>query len=1699
MINKIINSVIFTLFLISFALGQTIVESDTLAGETWTKQGSPYQVTGDLVIEDLTIEPGVKIHFKGPHKISVTGQLIAEGFYGDSIIFIPAADNFSGWEGIEFTPTSYNSSLVYCRIQGTKSVALTVDGSVPTINQNTITGNSGKGLLITNTKLNLRNNFISHNTNRGLELNNAVIQLRNSIIAHNGESGIFASLAADTVYLENVVIANNNSVGVYVANGRLQVINSIIMNNTTSQIAPGGDNTTVTFSAIGGAQPYEGEGNIRVNQIRFQDVIKYELQSDSDGIDDGNNNVIYNDWVFPPSHDGIQNDMGAYGGPLAHFMYPPVYIDPTPLDFGSVAKGNLKHMSIKLKNYRSVDININSIELALGSSSVFNIDEENAFIYQGGFVEIQASFLPLEQEIYTDTLILHTDNFGPLRYLVSGEGVVSEISLDADEKNFGSVQLGNEPQVILTVSNLGKDTLRIYQAYVETDFFRIDQAAMKIAPFSDDQITITFTPDSALFYSDTLFLINNDPDESIKKVVLTGAGTGPVVHPTVNNLDFNTVFYSSDSTINLLIQNRGNELLTIDSVKVTGFNRSAYNLNNIPTSIPPGNGSELAVIFAPDSILSSADTLLIFSNDALRPVRKIDLNGAGMGAVITITEDSLINFGYSLLESSGQKVLHIQNSGNYPLTIENVEILADTLGFAIEYRPETIQAAEEDSIILSFYPQSTDSQLTQLKIQSWLTPNMADERRFILSGQGAVSSGGLDAETLDFGPTSIFITNTKPVTITNTGLAPLKIDSIKFVEFPTDYHVNEYQFPLILPGKDDTYDIEIGYRPLAPGTGNNHVVFYYQKTGLLTDSFLVNLSGEGITASIICQTDTVDFGRQPLISETTRSVYIKNDGPGDLGLWQDSLIMIQDDRPVFTPLLGDSLILVGSENDSGEVNIAFQPDTVGQFYSKLKIISSDRVAQPEIILAGKAYDPLNGRISVNVNSIKFDSISFGLTYEEPLVISNEFGGQPLTIDSILFSDHISYGIDPDSTIFPVTIPPGETSTVKVRCRPLKGGWISASMRIFSNDPFQPEMTVTVSCFSMAPLIYAENQICFGTVDSGSVKSLPLVVENKGYALLRLLADSVIWEGEGAYSYTLTGLAKDTLIEPGRAFTAYVNFYPGNYGEYPAILKLASNDPVNKILPISINGISRDAIPAEFEYEYTQDYTQAQNADVYFKIRTNAPVSTCRLFYRKGGHAKFDSLEMTLNDALLRKWHARISSDHVTERGIEYYIKAIHGYRESYYPFSDDAVPGYLPVKITALSFPYTTKEKVYQLISLPVHTGTQTLQQLFGDELGGYDNTQYRIFDCKDGQSNTELAGLSDTLRPGKALWLITDKGVDLKINEGKSVNSVKNFALFLHAGWNLVSSPFPYAVSWPADMNDLRSYDGTSDWPVTQSLPPFSGTAVKAEKDTIIYLNSGSGSSSENIMSQLKSDDTDFRFRIMVSSEYDKDRFNYAGIHSGSVAGIDFRNQFEPPPIGNYNIIYFNSANEITGKEERFSAIYYRQQAEGYTYEFTLESNIDVEKSITIETENLPEDMDWVIISPASSVLYGKETIKTSAKNKQFRLIAGNDSYLEKETTGYRNLPQDFHLSQNYPNPFNPVTNFEFQLPAEQTTSVIIYDILGRKIRTLILNQWLEAGYHEMEWNGRNDFGQNVSSGMYFLNVISNNYNSSIKMILQR
>jgi len=139
-------------------------------------------------------------------------------------------------------------------------------------------------------------------------------------------------------------------------------------------------------------------------------------------------------------------------------------------------------------------------------------------------------------------------------------------------------------------------------------------------------------------------------------------------------------------------------------------------------------------------------------------------------------------------------------------------------------------------------------------------------------------------------------------------------------------------------------------------------------------------------------------------------------------------------------------------------------------------------------------------------------------------------------------------------------------------------------------------------------------------------------------------------------------------------------------------------------------------------------------------------------------------------------------------------------------------------------------------------------------------------------------------------------------------------------------------------------------------------------------------------------------------------------------------------------------------------------------------------------------DGLSFMINGAPANILYGGSVVWSQQNMKiQVNLIS-----TETGVENVSQMPRSFGINQNYPNPFNPVTSIEYQLPRRCFVTITIYNIVGQKVHTLV-DEVKDAGFYESIWNGKNDLGISVSSGIYLYHINAGEFRKTRKLILHR
>ncbi len=121
-------------------------------------------------------------------------------------------------------------------------------------------------------------------------------------------------------------------------------------------------------------------------------------------------------------------------------------------------------------------------------------------------------------------------------------------------------------------------------------------------------------------------------------------------------------------------------------------------------------------------------------------------------------------------------------------------------------------------------------------------------------------------------------------------------------------------------------------------------------------------------------------------------------------------------------------------------------------------------------------------------------------------------------------------------------------------------------------------------------------------------------------------------------------------------------------------------------------------------------------------------------------------------------------------------------------------------------------------------------------------------------------------------------------------------------------------------------------------------------------------------------------------------------------------------------------------------------------------------------------------------------ESFRVEKPGRSWQMYQDKPTRIAESNTG----PQAYTIDGNYPNPFNPDTTIKYSTPREGLVQLSIYNVMGQKVRTL-MSRTAQAGNHSVRWDGKNDIGLRVSSGVYVVSLRAGSTEVTHRMTLMR
>ena len=494
------------------------------------------------------------------------------------------------------------------------------------------------------------------------------------------------------------------------------------------------------------------------------------------------------------------------------------------------------------------------------------------------------------------------------------------------------------------------------------------------------------------------------------------------------------------------------------------------------------------------------------------------------------------------------------------------------------------------------------------------------------------------------------------------------------------------------------------------------------------------------------------------------------------------------------------------------------------------------------------------------------------------------------------------------------------------------------------------------------------------------------------------------------------------------------------------------------------------------------------------------IASADLLLQQGGSEEPIIIPMTaLNDSI---YEASIADSLVTIKNFRAFIRgddnmAYTGESEKLTP-SVKYGENELTTMIENSIYPDGIPTDRWRMLSFPGEIDNQTIAN------PKQDGHVFYVWDLND---STWV--VPDSIFTGQAYWFkhIYEDPVPFSSDSGTAI-PLEPYTMRLKAGWNMVGSPFAFPVEVLADPSEVSALyffgDSTNrdGWTLTKyTMNPWAGYAIYTELDsTSIELLPFAENPSNNTARKI----SESGWSVYLSAE-SGEYFDKTGIIGRHIHAQDFRDKMDMPRLPSISKGLLMALSLEGGKTPEYSSdirsldtkngvwsvslfsslnndvVQFSAQHKGLTSSDIVVSVLDIQtRKVYNDIFNTP-----IIINDRLTHIY------------ELKFVIGDKEYVESMLLEILSqIPSDFVLGKNYPNPFNPNTKLDYLIPRRSDVSIRVYNMLGQEIIKL-LEKEQSYGKYSVSWNGLDNYGKQVASGVYFTELKAGKVRRVTKMLL--
>jgi len=796
---------------------------------------------------------------------------------------------------------------------------------------------------------------------------------------------------------------------------------------------------------------------------------------------------------------------------------------PGALDFGRVWVGGSGRLFVRAANQGNLPLALGAV---LGDNPQFAAQRRAFDLEPGDSLEVAVRFSPSQAGPATGTLDLGPYGALPLR----GEGV--RLGLP-DSLLFDQVLAGESGELNLVVFNPADDTLQLHGALVDRlQIFQVAEtpsatAPLRVPPNDSRGLRVRFTPAGTGTQRALLTLSTN---AGVYTLPLVGAVSEVALR--LSPAEFGQVRLGRRQSLRVIALNRTAAPLRLDSLLVLPANAPVQVLSPpLPLLVPGRDSAEVARLeFAPLDPGPLDGVSLRVVGAGLE--RSAQLRGAGIGPRLVLGADTLF-LGPAGVGETALDSLLLHNSGNDTLRLSGIGALPSA--FAAAPTALVLPPGASRHLTLQFRPTAATPVEGRLELTSNDPLNLRPG--LVLRGLPATRAPVLQwvgpADTLRFGAVPLGQSQEQALRVRNRGQGLLKVwlraAGPEFLPAAAD--------TLIL-GSGQEAELYARFAPAAPGPRQGRLTLLANDPQVST----LSIPAIGLGAGLFFSPPGLDLGRVAVGSAADTALSLVN----------------QTAAPVMVELsLTRGAFALGLERlrlDPGataRLPLRFAPDQDGEFVARLRVVGQNLEAG----LAGIGAPPPQVQAPAVLD---LGQVDLGQVGRRPLVVRNQ-GRGPLRLEA-LHSNRLEFGV---ADSLPLLVPPGGERLVQVWFAPRAPGLLRANLRLYSDDPGQPEWTVALSGQGRAgtwqpPRLEAHLEggaevFDFGSLAAGASAERGLTLINEGAGVLRV-------RHIGGGDLQVRAEPESLVVGPGERRQVRVRLLAAPGAPTAGIVELASDDP-----------------------------------------------------------------------------------------------------------------------------------------------------------------------------------------------------------------------------------------------------------------------------------------------------------------------------------------------------------------------------------------------------------------------------------------------------------------------------------------------------------------------------------------------------------